>query len=35
MESNRIERTMILPAPRARVWKALSDYREFDKWFGI
>jgi len=35
MESNRIERTMILPALRARVWKALSDYREFDKWFGI
>jgi uncharacterized protein YndB with AHSA1/START domain len=35
MESDRIERTMILPAPRARVWKALSDYREFGKWFGI
>jgi len=35
MESDRIERTTILPEPRASVWKALSDYREFGKWFGI
>jgi uncharacterized protein YndB with AHSA1/START domain len=35
METDRIERTMFLPAPRARIWKLLSDYREFGKWFGI
>ena len=35
METDRIERTMFLPAPRARIWQLLSDYREFGKWFGI
>jgi uncharacterized protein YndB with AHSA1/START domain len=35
METDRIERTMFLPAPRARVWQLLSDSREFGKWFGI
>jgi len=28
-----IERTFSVPAPVERVWKALSDYREFGKWF--
>ena len=35
MESDRIERTILLPALRARVWQILSNYREFSKWFGI
>jgi len=35
METDRIERTMFLPAPRARIWQLLADSREFGKWFGI
>jgi len=35
MESDRIERTIFLPAPRSRIWQVVSDYREFGKWFGI
>jgi uncharacterized protein YndB with AHSA1/START domain len=35
MENDRIEKTTVLQAPRARVWKALSDIKEFRKWFGI
>jgi uncharacterized protein YndB with AHSA1/START domain len=35
METDRIERTIFLPAPRARVWQVVANYREFGKWFGI
>src|ERR1700712_4210717 len=33
--TDRIVRTVDLKAPIARVWKALSDYREFGNWFGV
>ena len=33
--TDRIERTILLKAPRARVWKALSDSKEFGEWFGV
>src|SRR5260221_14779360 len=37
MSSNtdRIEKTTLLRAPRSRVWRALSDAREFGAWFGV
>ncbi|HSL23879.1 MAG TPA: SRPBCC family protein [Vicinamibacterales bacterium] len=33
--SDRIEKKVLLNAPRARVWKALTDAREFGHWFGV
>jgi uncharacterized protein YndB with AHSA1/START domain len=33
--TDRIEREIVLRAPRARVWRALTDAREFGKWFGV
>jgi uncharacterized protein YndB with AHSA1/START domain len=30
-----IEKTVLLRAPRARVWRALSDAKEFGSWFGV
>ncbi len=30
-----IERKILLKAPRARVWRALSDAAEFGSWFGV
>jgi uncharacterized protein YndB with AHSA1/START domain len=33
--TNRIERKILLKAPRARVWRALSNAEEFGKWFGV
>ena len=30
---NRIQRTTLIRAPRARVWNALTDIREFCGWF--
>jgi uncharacterized protein YndB with AHSA1/START domain len=35
MVPDRIEKTIILRAPRARVWRALADVREFGAWFGM
>lgn len=32
---NRIEKRIELKAPIARVWRALTDYREFGEWFGV
>jgi uncharacterized protein YndB with AHSA1/START domain len=32
---NRIEKRLELKASVARVWRALSDYREFGEWFGV
>jgi uncharacterized protein YndB with AHSA1/START domain len=32
--TDRIERTVILRAPRSRVWKALTDPALFGEWFG-
>lgn len=32
---DRIEKKILLKAPRARVWKALSDSADFGAWFGV
>jgi uncharacterized protein YndB with AHSA1/START domain len=32
--TDRIEKQVILRAPRARVWRALADAEEFGRWFG-
>jgi uncharacterized protein YndB with AHSA1/START domain len=33
--TDRIERLIVLQAPLARVWRALSDAREFGAWFRV
>src|SRR5262245_22521999 len=33
--TDRIEKQVLLRAPQARVWKALTDVREFQEWFGV
>ena len=33
--TDRIEKTVILKAPRSRVWRALSDARQFGEWFQV
>src|SRR4051794_32310686 len=33
--SDRIEKQVVLRAPRARVWRALTDSAEFGQWFGV
>jgi uncharacterized protein YndB with AHSA1/START domain len=33
--SDRIEKRIELKAPVARVWQALTDYREFGQWFRV
>ncbi|HEY4365663.1 MAG TPA: SRPBCC family protein [Steroidobacteraceae bacterium] len=33
--SDRIERQILLKAPRSRVWRALSNAEEFGNWFGV
>jgi uncharacterized protein YndB with AHSA1/START domain len=33
--SDRIDKTIELKAPVSRVWKALTDYQEFGKWFRV
>jgi uncharacterized protein YndB with AHSA1/START domain len=35
IEEDRIEKQIELKAPRARVWRALTDYREFSEWFRV
>ena len=32
---DRIEKDVVLRAPRARVWKALSRVDDFNEWFGV
>lgn len=32
---DRIEKSIDLKAPIARVWRALTDYREFGEWFRV
>ena len=34
-ESNRIEKKILLKAPRARVWRALTNADEFGTWFRV
>ncbi len=31
--TDRIEKQVLLRAPRARVWRAITDYKEFGTWF--
>ncbi len=33
--SDRIEKSIEIAAPVSRVWKALTDYREFSTWFRV
>jgi len=33
--TNRIEKRIEFKAPVSRVWRALSDYREFGEWFRV
>jgi uncharacterized protein YndB with AHSA1/START domain len=33
--NNKIEKKIELNAPIARVWRALTDYREFGEWFRV
>jgi uncharacterized protein YndB with AHSA1/START domain len=35
MTTDRIEKQILLRAPRHRVWRALSDSTEFGAWFGM
>jgi len=34
-DSNSIERSIVINAPRDRVWRALSNAEEFGTWFGV
>jgi len=35
MNTDRIEKKILLRAPRARVWRALTNSAEFGAWFGV
>ena len=35
MSADRIEKSTVLAAPIERVWRAVSDAREFGSWFGV
>lgn len=35
MSTDRIEKKILLRAPRERVWRAISDAKEFGSWFGV
>ena len=35
MSTDRIEKKILLHAPRKRVWRALADSTEFGRWFGM
>jgi uncharacterized protein YndB with AHSA1/START domain len=34
-DTDRIERSVVIHAPRERVWRALSNAEEFGTWFGV
>jgi len=34
-DTDRIEKNVVLQAPRSRVWRAISNAKEFGEWFGI
>jgi uncharacterized protein YndB with AHSA1/START domain len=34
-DTDRIEKRVLLRAPRSRVWRALTDAGEFGTWFGV
>src|SRR6202022_4606100 len=33
--TDRIEKRIVLKAPRAKVWRALADAQTFGQWFGV
>ena len=33
--TDRIEKQIVLDAPRSRVWRALTDVQQFNAWFGV
>lgn len=33
--TDKIEKSIVLKAPRSRVWRAISDPKEFGTWFGV
>ncbi|HEX3866461.1 MAG TPA: SRPBCC family protein [Gemmatimonadaceae bacterium] len=33
--TDRLEKSIVLPVPRARVWQAITDVHEFNEWFGV
>ena len=33
--TDRIEKQIVLEVPRSRVWRALTDVRRFNQWFGV
>jgi uncharacterized protein YndB with AHSA1/START domain len=33
--TDRIEKTMVLHAPRSKVWRALTNSAQFGEWFGV
>jgi uncharacterized protein YndB with AHSA1/START domain len=35
MSTDRIDKRILLRAPRARVWRAIADSMEFGTWFGV
>lgn len=35
MSTDRIEKTVVLRAPLARVWRAIANAEEFGAWFGV
>jgi uncharacterized protein YndB with AHSA1/START domain len=35
MDTDRIEKKVVLRAPRSRVWRALTNAEEFGAWFGV
>jgi uncharacterized protein YndB with AHSA1/START domain len=35
MNTDQIEKKILLRAPRKRIWRALSDSTEFGSWFGV
>lgn len=34
-ETDKIEKSVVLRAPRSRVWRAISDSKEFGEWFKV
>ncbi len=35
MTTDRISKEIVLEAPRAKVWRALTDATQFGRWFGV
>jgi uncharacterized protein YndB with AHSA1/START domain len=35
MSTDRVQKKILIKAPRSRVWRAISDSNEFGHWFGV